>query len=192
MRRIQMVCISPELLSEDIDTMLEVSGKLPVVTCIKSIFDEKVEFTDFVCLLNCDELSAYSEEQLQRNFKKSNVVIIHNDEKVLKKARSFGYLCVEISDRIYISDNEKIADYQFESLEDMLNYQRKVLHVLDIKAGIFMMMALVALILSISIQMWAVLLNVLLLTALICFCFAVYYYRMKLIDIVVFILDGLF
>lgn len=182
-----MICISPELLVTDIDTMLEIEEKLPVVTCISNIFEEKEEFTDFTCLLNCDELSAYSEEQLKRNMRKKNVIIIHENENFLRKAKSFGY------HTIYIGHKKNVADYCFRSLEDMLYDAQRKRRIEKIMGGIFMFLAFLLIILPLEINISDNQMMIYLLLSLISLIASIYFYRLRKIgDIILYVLDTIF
>lgn len=182
-----MICISPQLLVTDIDTMLEVEEKIPVVTCISNIFEEKEEFTNFTCLLNCDELSAYSEEQLKRNMRKKNVIIIHENEKFLRKAKSFGY------HTIYIGNKKNVADYCFKSLEDMLYDAQRKRRIEKILGGVFMFLAFFLIFLPLEINISENQMMIYLLLSLVSLIVSIYFYRLRKIgDIILYVLDTIF
>lgn len=182
-----MICISPELLAKDIDVMLEIEETLPVVTCINNIFEEKEDFTNFTCLLNCDELSAYSEEQLKRNMKKKNVMIIHENEDFLRKAKSFGYLT------IYIGEKKDVADLCFESLEDMFYHAQRKRHKEKIIGTIFMVLAFFLIYLPLEINVSEHQIVIYLLLSLASLIVSIYFYRLrKISDLILHVLDTIF
>lgn len=188
-RKVDMVCISPTLLDSDIDTMIKISEKIPVVTCVKNIFEEKATFTHFVCLLNCDELSAYSEEERKRNFKRKKVVVVHDDPAFLKKAKSFNYITVHIGEEHGCGWE---VDYQFASLEDMYDYEANCIKK-DKKIGyIFAILLALQVFLLCTFGIEDALLVPYLLLMIVPMVLAIYFFRISLVDIILEVLDALF
>lgn len=184
---IDMICISPNVLMTDIDTMLEIEEKLPVVTCISNIFEEKEEFTNFTCLINCDELSAFSEEQLKRNMRKRNVLIIHENEDLLRKAKSFGY------ETVYIGKKKSKADSCFESLEDMLYNAQRKRKIEKIMGAIFMFMSVVLLYLPLEMKLFENQINIYLILSIMSLITSIYFFRLRKIgDIILYVFDAIF
>lgn len=184
---IDMICISPKVLMTDIDTMLEIEEKIPVVTCISNIYEEKEEFTNFTCLLNCDELSAYSEEQLKRNIRKKNVIIIHEDEDLLRRAKSFGY------ETMYIGKKKNIADYCFESLEDMIYNAQRKRKIEKVMGGIFMFLAVILLYLPLEMKLFENQIVIYLILSIMSLITSIYFFRLRKIgDIILYVFDAIF
>ncbi|NBK98784.1 MAG: hypothetical protein EOM50_12315 [Erysipelotrichia bacterium] len=187
-KQIDMICISPRLLDGDIDTMLLISEKIPVVTCIQNIFEEKVTYTDFVCLLNGDELSAYGEEQQQRNFKKKYVAIVHDDIKLLKKAHDFGYQTIAICDDVETLDT---IDMHFTNLEEMYEAMQKETKKENLWGTIFLFIAILILIFSQQLT-WNISIHYYLLLSGICLFLSIFFYRIRKIwKIIAYVLDSI-
>lgn len=122
-KSVDMVCVAYDLLTVEKVIMSEVAKKLPVLTCTNYELQDKESFRDFLCLVEYDELAAFNREQMNRKFKKKHVVIIHNNKSVLRRAASLGYICIEISN---CKMKEDYVDYQFDSLETMYRYGKRI------------------------------------------------------------------
>lgn len=124
-KRVDMICVAFDLLvaEDEKRIMSEVAKQLPVLTCTNYEIQDKERYQDFSCLVQYDELAAFSKEQVDRNFKKKHVVIIHNNKSVLRRAASMGYICIEISD---FKMKEDYVDYQFTSLNAWYDYDKRI------------------------------------------------------------------